>query len=301
MNDRQKNFNSRGLNFPYIQRPPYRSSGKPSISKPEEIAEYEEIAEPEEIAEFEGMAESEERVELEEAFEPEEIFEPEKIDEPEEVAASEEMAAPEEADAPEETDTYEESDVSEEAEIPEEADEPAAVENISIHDTDKLEEDVSTKQDSLQIASDILDEINTADEFETEIVTEVVTENVDETDPESSASDIQETEKRIETSEEIQAASIEISNKKKDKEKRSIFNEDIGEIPSIDGLYGRGLFHYKKWWFRCKIEISVNGQLICGIPIFTDHNTLRVVNEKHSYFIPVEKIDYIRTSDGLNF
>lgn len=105
----------------------------------------------------------------------------------------------------------------------------------------------------------------------------------------------------LEPSDAIKTSSIESANKNHDDAHQNFSNEKIREMLSLDGLYGRGLFHYKDWWFRNKIEISVNGKLICGIPIFTDHNTLRVVNEKHSYFIPIEKIDYIRTSDGLNF
>lgn len=64
-------------------------------------------------------------------------------------------------------------------------------------------------------------------------------------------------------------------------------------------LYGRGLFHYGKWWERSEVDIFVNGNILTGIPIFTDKNTLRVVNNCHSYFVPMEKVDYIRTTDGL--
>lgn len=108
-------------------------------------------------------------------------------------------------------------------------------------------------------------------------------------------------EESNEPADSIKTASIDPANKKQDDAHQKFFNENSCKIPSLDGLYGRGLFHYKEWWFRHKIEISVNGKLISGIPIFTDHNTLRVVNEQHSYFIPIEKIDYIRTSDGLHF
>lgn len=68
---------------------------------------------------------------------------------------------------------------------------------------------------------------------------------------------------------------------------------------SEEGLHGRGLLHYKKWWERSEADIFVNGNILTGIPIFTDKNTLRVVNSAYSYFIPLEKIDYIRTTDGL--
>lgn len=66
-----------------------------------------------------------------------------------------------------------------------------------------------------------------------------------------------------------------------------------------EGLYGRGLFHYSKWWERSEVDIFVNGNILTGIPILTDKNTLRVINGSHSYFIPLEKVDYIRTTDGL--
>jgi len=63
------------------------------------------------------------------------------------------------------------------------------------------------------------------------------------------------------------------------------------------GLYG--LLHYRKWWERNEVDISVCGKLISGTPIFIEENTLRVVNRQYSYFIPLEKIDFIRTTDGL--
>lgn len=77
--------------------------------------------------------------------------------------------------------------------------------------------------------------------------------------------------------------------------------EDINENQSEAGLPGRGLYHYKMWWYRENVDVMVNGDMVAGFPIFTDCDTLRVINEKYSYFIPVEKIDYIRTTDGLNF
>ena len=60
-----------------------------------------------------------------------------------------------------------------------------------------------------------------------------------------------------------------------------------------------GLLHYRQWWERSEVDISVCGKLISGTPIFIEENTLRVVNRSHSYFVPLEKIDYIRTTDGL--
>ena len=63
------------------------------------------------------------------------------------------------------------------------------------------------------------------------------------------------------------------------------------------GLFG--LLHYRQWWERNEVDISICGKLVSGTPIFLEENTLRVVNCKYSYFIPLEKIDYIRTTDGL--
>lgn len=63
--------------------------------------------------------------------------------------------------------------------------------------------------------------------------------------------------------------------------------------------YEKGLLHYKKWWELTEVDVIVNGHMVTGVPVFTHNNTLRVVNDKHSYFIPLEKVDYIRTDDGL--
>lgn len=60
-----------------------------------------------------------------------------------------------------------------------------------------------------------------------------------------------------------------------------------------------GLKQYKKWWFRRKVDISVNGDMVTGTPVFIKENTLRVIGNLNSYFIPLHKIDYIRTDDGL--
>jgi len=66
---------------------------------------------------------------------------------------------------------------------------------------------------------------------------------------------------------------------------------------SCSALYG--LLHYRKWWEQNEVDICVCGKLISGIPIFIEENTLRLINSRHSYFVPLEKIDYIRTTDGL--
>lgn len=60
-----------------------------------------------------------------------------------------------------------------------------------------------------------------------------------------------------------------------------------------------GLNCFKKWWFRRSADIYVNGNAITGIPIFLHEDTLRVINDAYSYFIPLHKVDYIRTNDGL--
>ena len=60
-----------------------------------------------------------------------------------------------------------------------------------------------------------------------------------------------------------------------------------------------GLLRYRKWWELNEVAISVCGKLIAGTPIFVEEDALRLVNSRHSYFIPLDKIDYIRTTDGL--
>ena len=76
--------------------------------------------------------------------------------------------------------------------------------------------------------------------------------------------------------------------------------EEEQKAPPICGCTGiYGLLHYRKWWERNEIDIAVCGKLITGTPIFIEENTLRVINSQYSYFIPLEKIDYIRTTDGL--
>lgn len=79
----------------------------------------------------------------------------------------------------------------------------------------------------------------------------------------------------------------------RDRKQKEIFHEQ-------KRLPGRGLYNYRKWWERREVDIFVCGKLLSGIPIFTNADTLRVVNRDYSYFIPLEKVDYIRTPDGLN-
>ena len=71
------------------------------------------------------------------------------------------------------------------------------------------------------------------------------------------------------------------------------------KAPGAGGAGLIGLLHYRQWWERNEADISICGKLVSGTPIFLEENTLRVVNCKYSYFIPLEKIDYIRTTDGL--
>lgn len=69
--------------------------------------------------------------------------------------------------------------------------------------------------------------------------------------------------------------------------------------PDFSDLWGKGLYYYKDFWDLREVDVLVNGEALTGIPIFTNENTLRVINEEHSYFIPMKNVDYIRTTDGL--
>ncbi|MCL2433518.1 MAG: hypothetical protein FWD16_03250 [Clostridia bacterium] len=61
-----------------------------------------------------------------------------------------------------------------------------------------------------------------------------------------------------------------------------------------------GLLHYEKWWFQQKAALLIGDELIEGTPVFLRDNTLRVINDSHSYFIPLEHIKFIRTCNGLD-
>lgn len=63
---------------------------------------------------------------------------------------------------------------------------------------------------------------------------------------------------------------------------------------------GEGLLAYRKWWFERPVDVRVGGETLSGMPLFLRDGTLRVVGDKYSYFIPLERIDYIRTPDGLD-
>lgn len=65
--------------------------------------------------------------------------------------------------------------------------------------------------------------------------------------------------------------------------------------------YGEGLLYFQKWWFlNNDIDISVGGKLLRGTPIFLRENTLRMVSDDHSYFIPLRHVEYIRTPHGMS-
>jgi hypothetical protein len=84
-------------------------------------------------------------------------------------------------------------------------------------------------------------------------------------------------------------------------EKAQTANSPVDETDSKsrEKLSGCGLLNYRKWWELIEVDISVYGKLITGIPIFIEEDTLRVINDDYSYFIPLGKVDYIRTTDGL--
>lgn len=60
-----------------------------------------------------------------------------------------------------------------------------------------------------------------------------------------------------------------------------------------------GLLQFKEWWELVGVNICVNGEQISGIPISIKEDAIRVIDNDYSYFIPLEKVDYIRTNDGL--
>ena len=62
---------------------------------------------------------------------------------------------------------------------------------------------------------------------------------------------------------------------------------------------GQGLLYYQKFWHLSEVEISVRGELLHGTALEFHQNTLRLINDTHSYYIPLRQVDYIRTDDGL--
>jgi len=294
--NRQKNYNSRGFNLPYIPYPAYRSNGTTAAPKSEaadsETAETEKTAAPKQAdpsqpevsqaaAEAPPAAETPAAAIAEQAGSP--AADPiVSVDESVDACPSEANDEMDESEIV--TATGNDDDIQEE--IPVLAAEPPAPVILTM-------EEISV----------IPDEVHKAEQSENVYVSEHTGGYQEETAPLAAkppAPEILRTEENIGSMEAIKSTAIETSNKKEKKAQRNFFHEYPEKMPPLDGLYGRGLFHYQQWWFRNQIDICVNGDLISGIPIFADHNTIRLVNEKHSYFIPVEKIDYIRTPDGLD-
>lgn len=60
-----------------------------------------------------------------------------------------------------------------------------------------------------------------------------------------------------------------------------------------------GLLRFQQCWERVEVDISVGGQVITGTPIFIEGDAIRVINALHSYFIPLNKIAFIRIPNGL--
>lgn len=63
---------------------------------------------------------------------------------------------------------------------------------------------------------------------------------------------------------------------------------------------GGGLLRYQKHWYLCRSEVKVGDELLSGTPIGFKDNTLCLINKEHRYFIPLRKVDYIRTPEGLD-
>lgn len=74
--------------------------------------------------------------------------------------------------------------------------------------------------------------------------------------------------------------------------------KDLDEITKSNRNV-QGLLHFKKWWYLRRIDVSVKGKLLTGIPIFVRKNAIRVVNDAYSYIIPLHNVDFIRTPDGF--
>lgn len=94
------------------------------------------------------------------------------------------------------------------------------------------------------------------------------------------------------------AACGDSKNFNDNKEQNMPVVEAIGD-KNCDQERCSGLLHYRRWWELIEVEILTGGKLISGVPIFVEENTLRVINNDYSYFIELDKVDYIRTKDGL--
>lgn len=306
--NRQKNFNNRGFNLPYIPYPAYRSNSTPSTPK-SEAAESEDTVTEQAAAPISADLAQPEAVpaapDTAGAGEPPAAF---ATAAGEAAISAAESARP---DAPPEAAPMTSVDESADSCPPESSVTTNAGESGLVS---AGENDDSNNEETVFAAEASGHEILTAEEVDIRI-DEVhnaeppeAVHTAENTGPEPEASAAPAAEPaapesmamEADAGESIQSTAIEAPHKKEGKVRRNFFHEGPAKMPPTDGLYGRGLFHYQEWWFRNQIDICVNGKLISGIPIFADHNTIRVVNEKHSYFIPVEKIDYIRTPDGLD-
>ena len=62
---------------------------------------------------------------------------------------------------------------------------------------------------------------------------------------------------------------------------------------------GGGLLCYQGHWYLSEVDVKVQNELLSGTPIALKGNTLCLINKGHRYFVPLHKIDYIRTLEGL--
>ncbi|MCL2811513.1 MAG: hypothetical protein FWD25_06440 [Clostridia bacterium] len=62
---------------------------------------------------------------------------------------------------------------------------------------------------------------------------------------------------------------------------------------------GQGLLCYQNHWYLRDADVKVRNELLCGIPIGLKGNTLCLINKEFRYFIPLNRVDYIRTAEGL--
>lgn len=72
------------------------------------------------------------------------------------------------------------------------------------------------------------------------------------------------------------------------------------ELLNEEDSFVSSLLRCKKWWGESEADVFVTGNIFTGISSLTDKSTLRVDNGTHSYIIPIEKIECIRTTDSLN-
>ena len=69
--------------------------------------------------------------------------------------------------------------------------------------------------------------------------------------------------------------------------------EEITPAPECEGL-----MRFEKWWYRRSVEVRAGGETILGTPIIIEGGVMRLINEGYSYFVPLGKVDFIRTRDG---